>query len=122
MARKATDTVRINLRLSTKMHRQLSREAAENKHSLNDEIIDCVIRAHETNTVEEMIAKVSHDTAMAMMHLVRGGPPSSSNEDYWVNLAVERDAALAEVARLQGIIKRSAALAAKEEEDEQASS
>jgi Arc-like DNA binding domain len=55
MARKLTDTVRINLRFSEALRRRIERAATANKRSINDEIVSRVIESLATEGQEALI-------------------------------------------------------------------
>jgi DNA replication initiation complex subunit (GINS family) len=71
MARKLTDTVRINLRFSEALRRELERLAARNNRSINDEIVTRVIKSLAR---EETMLKVVETIAETHIGVFKGKP------------------------------------------------
>jgi hypothetical protein len=65
MARKLTDTVHLRLRFDEKLRRRLERAAAENKQSMNAEIIERLEQSFREQDEKQWIASIVQQTATA---------------------------------------------------------
>jgi hypothetical protein len=79
MARKLTDTVRINLRFSEALRRRIERVATANKRSINDEIVSRVDASFAREELEASIeAAVERVLVKAGKLMLEGGVVSVS--------------------------------------------
>jgi HicB-like protein involved in pilus formation len=111
-AEKTTDAVKLNLRLSKRLHRQLVQQARRNNVSLNSEIVN-QLEGHEAATFERIskLAQPMIDSALsaAIHDLFRstgGGPKEEPKEPGIVSDALDHLRDIAE-AYLRDIADRS---------------
>ena len=77
MARKPTDTIKLNLRFPEALRRDLEREAARNNQSMNAEIVDRLERSFAADGMRRSITNLLRErplddvlTGMAKHHLI----------------------------------------------------
>ena len=71
MARKSTDTVKLQVRLSERLRRRLEQAAKHNGWSMNAEIVDRLDVSFQREDQEKMIEKAARDAVQAQQEATR---------------------------------------------------
>jgi Arc-like DNA binding domain len=71
VARKLTDTVKLQVRLSERLRRRLEQAAKHNKSSMNTEIVERLDVSFQREDQEEMIEKAARDAVQAQQEVTR---------------------------------------------------
>ena len=71
MARKLTDTVKLQVRLSERLRRRLEQAATHNDWSMNTEIVNRLDVSFQREDREKMIEKAARDAVEAQRDLTR---------------------------------------------------
>ena len=71
MARKLTDTVKLQVRLSERLRRRLEQAATDNKWSMNTEIVNRLDVSFQREDQKKMLEKAVRDAVEAQQELSR---------------------------------------------------
>jgi hypothetical protein len=71
VARKLTDTVKLQVRLPERLRRRLEQAAKHNDWSMNTEIVDRLDVSFQREDREEMIEKAARDAVQAQQEVTR---------------------------------------------------
>jgi hypothetical protein len=89
VARKPTDTVKLNLRFPEALRRRLEREARAQNRSLNTEIVERLYRSFEQSRdrinliAEALLSELDHKIINRMLELIDENQAAMAAHDEW---------------------------------------